>query len=72
MSKDIKPVREVLSEDVVNLLEEQKEAGYDTVIVIGFKNGEIHTRGSACSDIVSLIGALDLAKLDLWFSTANS
>jgi len=60
----IKPVEP--SQDANALLEELKDENYDTVIVMGFKNGNVYTKSSQPEDWVMLVGALEVAKLDLW------
>ena len=64
---DIAPVNN--SDDVVKLFEELKKEKYSSVIVIGFKDGCIHTKASEYEDMLTLTGALEMAKLDLWKST---
>lgn len=39
---------------------------YESVIVFGFKDGNIFTRGSAREDVLRVIGALEIAKRELW------
>lgn len=64
MSQELKPVD--TSKDVSALLEELKAEGYDSVIVIGYKNGTVETKSSRYEDWPALSFALDVAKLDLW------
>lgn len=52
--------------DARGILEEAINEDYETVIVFGFKDGEIHTRHSASKDCLEIIGALDRAKDEFW------
>ena len=45
--------------------------GFETVIIFGFRDGEITINSSACPDVLRVIGALDRAKSHLWEAPDN-
>lgn len=47
-------------------LEDAAAQEFDSVIVFGFRDGQISITSSACPDILRVIGALDRAKTHLW------
>jgi hypothetical protein len=53
-------------QDACEVLEWAKAQEFETVIVFGFKDGDIHTRTSACEDCLRIRGALDAAKEEFW------
>jgi hypothetical protein len=48
-----------------SVLEASKKEDFEFVIVFGFKNGVISSKTSASTDILTLLGALEMAKRDL-------
>ena len=48
------------------ILRDAIQRDYESVIVFGFKDGNIFTRASAREDVLRLIGALEIAKRELW------
>ncbi len=47
-------------------LEEMKSEGFESVIVHGFKNGNIYTKVSATRSALEILGALEAAKVQCW------
>jgi hypothetical protein len=54
-------VREVLQEAI--------DDTFESVIVIGFKDGSVKFRRSKVADTVILLGAIEAAKMQLWETT---
>lgn len=50
--------------DVV--LDEAKEMGFATVIVFGYREGQVVIKSSGHDDVLKLMGALEAAKQQLW------
>lgn len=48
--------------DASDLLAQAADQGFETVIVLGFKNGSIHIQRSAMVSRISLLGAIEEAK----------
>lgn len=51
---------------VIQILEDVKKEEYDTIIVFGYKNGEVNVHGSGFVDRTRIIGALEIAKHVVW------
>lgn len=47
-------------------LQEALAAGYETVVIMGQKDGQITVDSSATASRLETIGALEIAKLRLW------
>ena len=47
-------------------LEDAASQEFDSVIVFGFRDGQINIKSSDCPDVLRVIGALDRAKSHLW------
>jgi len=56
------PIHEAWIADANELLLEAIESEFESVIVLGYKNGAMHIRKSAAVDFLKLIGALEWAK----------
>ena len=48
--------------DATDLLNEAIEQNFETVVIVGFKNGTVHIQRSAMISRVSLLGAIEEAK----------
>lgn len=62
MKLEIVPVDKKLSESTKDVLEKCIKADYESVIVFGFKDGEVETCVSEIRSLLMLIGALESAK----------
>lgn len=51
------------------LLEAQDER-FESVIVMGFRGGQLFIQSSSCKSTLELIGALEAAKMQLWGAKA--
>lgn len=51
-----------IENDAREVLEEAKGKDFETVIVIGFKAGNVYWQKSTHADTVTVIGALEMAK----------
>ena len=48
--------------DATDLLTDAIEQNFETVVIVGFKNGAVHIQRSAMISRVSLLGAIEEAK----------
>lgn len=53
-------------QDAKEVLEDALRQNYESVIVFGFKDGQIFTRHSAIHNALEIIGALAVARDDFW------
>lgn len=58
--------REELKQGAVEILEEGIKQGFETVCVIGVKDGTVWFRKSANVDTVRLLGMIEVAKQEIW------
>jgi len=65
MKLDIVPKDKQMADNAKKVLNDSLAEEYDTVIVFGFKDGNIQMKISATSSILTLVGALEAAKLNL-------
>jgi len=65
MKLDIVPKDKQMADNAKKVLNDSLAEEYDTVIVFGFKDGNIQMKISATSSILTLVGALEDAKLNL-------
>jgi len=63
MKLEIVPVDKKLAQSTRQVLDDAVTANYDTVIVFGFKDGQVQTTASDARSILNLVGALEAAKL---------
>ncbi len=66
----LKPVENIApvartAKDALAILEDAKEAGYDSVIVLGFKDGLLFVERSNIHNNYELLGAIEHAKFDI-------
>ena len=59
------PIREAWIADSNELLQDALDAEFDSVIILGYKDGNLHCKQSATIDFVKMIGALEWAKYRL-------
>jgi hypothetical protein len=52
--------------NVRETLEDALHQEFESVIVIGYKDGHTYVKGSGCKHRVELIGALEVAKMETW------
>lgn len=52
--------------NAIATLEAMKAEGFESVIVHGFKDGQIYTKVSAMRSALELLGALEAAKVQVW------
>lgn len=63
---DLKVIKnESFQKDACALLEEAIELKFETVVVLGYKDGNVSIKASKWEDTVRLIGALEYAKVFL-------
>ena len=53
-------------EEAREVLAEAASEEFESVIVMGFKQGQLFIRSSSCKATLELIGALEAAKMQLW------
>ena len=58
----IKEIKQTEVNDVVKTLREAIELDFNSVIIFGFKEGQIYVESSGAEDNLKLIGALEMAK----------
>lgn len=58
----IKAIPATSDNDTIKVLRDSLAQEFDSVIVLGFKEGEIYIRSSGAEDQLRLIGALEMAK----------
>jgi hypothetical protein len=54
---------------VKEILDEAIDHSFESVIVIGFKEGTVRFMRSKVADTVQLLGAIEAAKMQLWETT---
>lgn len=68
--KIVKLIPPFSKEDVIRdarrVLQEMYTEGFESVIVFGFKDGKIRTRTSKSVSVLTIVGALDVAKKEYW------
>ncbi|MBP9803301.1 MAG: hypothetical protein KBE22_00150 [Candidatus Accumulibacter sp.] len=52
-------------QDAIDVLEDAKGRGFESVIILGLMDGEIHTRSSETVSTLQIVGALEMAKAQL-------
>ena len=55
-------VNQFYVDDAKKVLTEACDRDFETVIVIGFKDGNVHIKSSGWKSTASLVGAIELAK----------
>lgn len=68
MTAVLKVLPRPLQESVTDILEESKGKGFETVIVLGIKDGSTHIRASRWHSRLEVMGALEYAKHHVWES----
>ena len=58
--------REALKKDARGVLEEGIEKEFDSVCVVGLKNGTVYFHKSRNVDTVRLLGMIEIAKQEIW------
>ena len=59
------PIREAWIADANELLHDAIDAEFETVVVLGYKNGRLHVKQSCAVDFAKMLGMLELAKFQL-------
>lgn len=69
--KRIHDISEVRSDhmQVREILNEALAENFETVIVVGLKNGSVQFKRSKVKDTILLLGAIEAAKMQLWETT---
>jgi len=62
----VEPIPNGYKDDARAVLQEAAEMGFDSVIVFGLKDGEIHVNSSANVSRLEMIGALAAAQSRVW------
>lgn len=55
-----------IEQEVFEILGEAVGHNFDKVVVMGMKDGRIHTTHTSCVSRLELIGALEAAKIQIW------
>lgn len=59
---ELKLIKSDYKEDVAQVIQSAQEQDFDSVVILGYKNGNIYIQHSKLESAVRIIGALELAK----------
>ena len=77
MEKKSEPIRLITElagakQDAIELLEESIAEDYETVLIMGIKDGQMYLRNSLALSAVQVVGMMELLKIDFWDKHNNS
>jgi hypothetical protein len=53
-------------QDAQDVLEAAKKEGFETVVILGLRDGEIHITSSGLVSRLQILGACEAAKMHVW------
>jgi len=59
---ELKLIKSDYKEDATELLQSAQEQNFDSVVIVGYKNGNIYIQHSKLESAVRVLGAIELAK----------